>query len=49
MAHGKSTRALLAHHFLSVFIKYINRKFHVATEIGNTFFGCWSVTGQPKK
>jgi hypothetical protein len=24
----------------------INRKFHVATEIGSTFFGCWSVTGQ---
>jgi hypothetical protein len=27
----------------------INRKFHVATEIGSTFFGCWSVTGQLKK
>jgi hypothetical protein len=27
-------------------IKIINRKFHVATEIGSTFFGCWSVTGQ---
>jgi hypothetical protein len=25
------------------------RKFHVATEIGSTFFGCWSVTGQLKK
>jgi hypothetical protein len=29
--------------------KKINRKFHVATEIGSTFFGCWSVTGQLKK
>jgi hypothetical protein len=27
----------------------INRKFHVATEIGSTFFGCWAVTGQLKK
>jgi hypothetical protein len=27
----------------------INRKFHVITEIGSTFFGCWSVTGQLKK
>jgi hypothetical protein len=27
----------------------INRKFRVATEIGSTFFGCWSVTGQLKK
>jgi hypothetical protein len=26
-----------------------NRKFRVATEIGSTFFGCWSVTGQLKK
>jgi hypothetical protein len=23
----------------------INRKLHVATEIGSTFFGCWSGTG----
>jgi hypothetical protein len=27
----------------------INRKFRVATEIGSTFFGCCSVTGQLKK
>jgi hypothetical protein len=27
----------------------INRKFHVATEIRSTFFGCWAVTGQLKK
>jgi hypothetical protein len=27
----------------------INRKFRVATEIGSTFFGCWSVTWQLKK
>jgi hypothetical protein len=27
----------------------IKRKFRVITEIGSTFFGCWSVTGQLKK
>jgi hypothetical protein len=27
----------------------INRKFRVTTEIGSTFFGCWSVTMQLKK
>jgi hypothetical protein len=31
------------------FVVLINRKFRVATEIGSTFFGCWSVTGQLKK
>jgi hypothetical protein len=30
------------------FLNAINRKFRVATEIGSTFFGCWSVTGQLK-
>jgi hypothetical protein len=30
-------------------VNQINRKFRVATEIGSTFFGCWSVTGQLKK
>jgi hypothetical protein len=33
----------------AIILKKINRKFHVATEIGSTFFGCWSVTGQLKK
>jgi hypothetical protein len=27
----------------------INRKFRATTEIGSTFFGCLSVTGQMKK
>jgi hypothetical protein len=43
-------------HVLCLFIgekhdlsKKINRKFCVTTEIGSTFFGCWSVTGQLKK
>jgi hypothetical protein len=27
----------------------INWKFRVTTEIGSTFFGCWSVTRQLKK
>jgi hypothetical protein len=35
--------------FLFTYINKIIRKFHVATEIGSTFFGCWSVTGQLKK
>jgi hypothetical protein len=26
----------------------INKKFRVTTEIGSTFFACWSVTGQIK-
>jgi hypothetical protein len=29
--------------------RIINRKFRVSTEIGSTFFGCWSVTGQLKE
>jgi hypothetical protein len=35
--------------FYSIMSCEINRKFRVATEIGSTFFGCWSVTGQLKK
>jgi hypothetical protein len=39
--HGK--KSLKSCYFL------INRKLRVATEIGSTFFGCWSVTEQLKK
>jgi hypothetical protein len=34
---------------LTCFLGIINRKFRVATEIGSTFFGGWSLTGQLKK